>query len=82
VSGKLPARNLVLARADKGTTAARSHVNKLPSLKNFRPAFAIFVDNPGITPRNARIIGWTSHIHRGKTPRQVRIIITRSRIFK
>jgi hypothetical protein len=52
VSGELPIVNFVLARSNKITTAARSHVNKLPSLKNFRPAFATIVDNPGITPIN------------------------------
>jgi hypothetical protein len=64
------------------TTAARSYVNMLPSLKNFRLAFATIVDNPVITPINARTLGRTSHIHRGKTPKQVRVIITRSQIFK
>jgi hypothetical protein len=49
-------------------TMAKSHVNKLLRLRNFRPVFATIVDNPGITPRNARTIGWTSPIHRGKTP--------------
>jgi hypothetical protein len=63
-------------------TAARSHVNKLPSLKNFRPAFATIVDNPSITPINARTLGGTSHIHRGKAPKQIRVIITRSQIIK
>jgi hypothetical protein len=63
-------------------TAARSYVNMLPSLKNFRPVFATIVDNLGITPINARTLGKTRHIHRGKTPKQVRVIITRSRIFK
>jgi hypothetical protein len=37
LSEELPEKNFVLARANKVTTAARSHVNKLPSLKNFRP---------------------------------------------
>jgi hypothetical protein len=82
VSGELPARNFVLARANKGTTTAKSHVNKLRRLRNSRPAFATIVDNPGITPINARTLGWTSPIHRGKTPKQVRVIITRSQIFK
>jgi hypothetical protein len=63
-------------------TTARSHVNKLPSLKNFRPTFATIVDNPGISPINARTLGRTSHIHRGKAPKQVRVIIIRSQIFK
>jgi hypothetical protein len=63
-------------------TTARSHVNKLPSLKNFRPTFATIVDNPGISPINARTLGRTSHIHRGKAPKQVRVIIIRSEIFK
>jgi hypothetical protein len=63
-------------------TAARSYVNMLPSLKNFRPAFATIVDNPDITPINARTLGRTSHIHRGKAPKQVRVIIIRSQIFK
>jgi hypothetical protein len=53
VSGELPARNFVLARANKGTTTAKSHVNKLRRLRNSRPAFSTIVDNPGITPRNA-----------------------------
>jgi hypothetical protein len=47
----------VLARAKKVTTTARSHVNKLPSLKNFLPTFATIVENPGITPTNARTLG-------------------------
>jgi hypothetical protein len=63
-------------------TAARSYVNMLPSLKNFRPAFATIVDNPSISPINARTLGRASHIHRGKAPKQVSVIITRSRIFK
>jgi hypothetical protein len=46
-----------LARANKGTTTARSHVNELPSLRNFHPAFATNVDNPGITPIHARTLG-------------------------
>jgi hypothetical protein len=54
---------------------------KLPSLKNFRPAFATIVDNPGILPINAQI-GKTSHNHRGKALKQIRVIITRSQIFK
>jgi hypothetical protein len=45
-------------------------INKLPSLKNFRPAFATIVDNPGIMPINARTLGGTSPIHRGKAPEQ------------
>jgi hypothetical protein len=63
-------------------TAARSYVNMLPSLKNFRPAFATIVDNPSISPTNAQTLGITSHIHRGKAPKQVRVIITRSQTFK
>jgi hypothetical protein len=63
-------------------TAARSHVNMLPSLKDFHPTFATIVDNPGITPINARTLGRTSPIHRGKAPKQVRVIRTRSQIFK
>jgi hypothetical protein len=82
VSGKLPARNFILARADKGTITAKSQVNKLRRLRNSRPAFATIVDNPDITQRNAQTLGWTSPIHRGKTPKQVRVIITRSPIFK
>jgi hypothetical protein len=78
VSGKLPERNFVLAGANKVTTATRSHVNMLPSLKDFHPTFATIVDNPGITPINARTLGATSHIHRGKAPKQVRVIRTRS----
>jgi hypothetical protein len=74
--------NFILLRANKVITAARSYVNMLPSLKNFRPSFATNVDNPGITPINAQTLGRTSHIHRGKAPKQVRVIITRSRIFK
>jgi hypothetical protein len=31
----------------------RSHVNKLPSLKDFHPALAAIVDNPNIMPINA-----------------------------
>jgi hypothetical protein len=50
--------------------------------KELPPAFATIVDNPGITLINARTLGRTSHIHRGKAPKQVRVIITRSRIFK
>jgi hypothetical protein len=64
------------------TAVARSHVNKLPSLKIFLPAFATIVDNPGITLINARTLGRTSPIHRGKAPKQIRVIITRSQIFK
>jgi hypothetical protein len=64
------------------TTAARSHVNMLPSLKDFCPAFAAIVDNPGITPIHARTLGWTSPVHRGKAPKQVRVIRTRSQVFK
>jgi hypothetical protein len=61
---------------------AKSQVNKLRRLKNSRPAFATIVDNPGITPIHARTLGRTSHIHRGKAPKQIRVIITRSQIFK
>jgi hypothetical protein len=82
VSGELPTRNFVLARVDKVTTAARSYINKLPSLKNFHPAFATIVDNPGIMPINARTLGGTSPIHKGKAPEQIRVIMTRSQIFK
>jgi hypothetical protein len=82
VSGELPARNFILARANKGTTAARSPINKLPCLKNFHPAFATIVDNPGITPINARTLGGTSPLHRGKAQEKIRVIITRSQIFK
>jgi hypothetical protein len=67
---------------EEGATAARSHINKLPSLKNFCPSFATIVDNPGISPINARTLGRTSHIHRGKAPKQVRVIRTRSQVFK
>jgi hypothetical protein len=79
---QLPTRNFVLARANKVTTTTRSHVNKLPSLKNFRPTFATNVDNLGITSINARTLGGTSPIHRGKAPKQIRVIITRSQIFQ
>jgi hypothetical protein len=82
VSGELPTGNFVLARANKVITVARSYINKLPRLKNFRPAFATIVDNPGITPIDAQTLGWTSPVHRGKAPKQVRVIITRSQIFK
>jgi hypothetical protein len=75
-------KDFVLARANKGTTTARSHVNKLRRLKNSRPAFATTVDNPGISPINARTLGRTRHIHKGKAPKQIRVIITRSQIFK
>jgi hypothetical protein len=54
----------------------------LPSLKNFRPAFATIVDNPGIMLINARTLGGTSHIHRGKASKKIRVIITRSQIIK
>jgi hypothetical protein len=69
-------------KANKVMTGARSHINKLPSLKNFRPTFATIVDNPGITPINSRTLGETSPIHRGKAPKQIRVVITRSQIFK
>jgi hypothetical protein len=82
VSGELPTGNFVLARTNKVITAARSYVNMLPSLKNFHPAFATIVDNPGITPINARTLGRTSPIRRGKAPKQIRVIITRSQISK
>jgi hypothetical protein len=82
VSGELPTGNFVLARANKVITVARSYINKLPRLKNFHPAFATIVDNPDIMPINARTLGRTSHIHRGKAPKQIRVIITRSQIFK
>jgi hypothetical protein len=82
VSGELPTENFVLARANKVITAARSYINKLPRLKNFHLAFATIVDNSGISPINARTLGGTSPIHRGKAPKQVRVIITRSQIFK
>jgi hypothetical protein len=82
VSGELPTRNFVLTRANKVTTTARSHINKLPSLKNFRPVFATIVDNPGIMPINARTLGRTSPILRGKVPEHIRVIKTRSQIFK
>jgi hypothetical protein len=82
VSGELPARNFVLVGANKVTIVARSHVNKLPSLKNSRPAFATIVDNPGIAPIHARILGWTSPVRRGEAPKQVRVIRTRSQVFK
>jgi hypothetical protein len=82
VSRKLPARNFVLARANKGTTMARSHVNELPSLMNFRLAFSANVYNPGITPIHARTLGWTSPVHKGKVPKHVRVIRTRSQICK
>jgi hypothetical protein len=64
------------------TTATRSHVNKLPSLKNFRPAFDTNVENPGITPIHARTLGRASHVHKDKAPKQVRVIRTRSQICK
>jgi hypothetical protein len=57
-------------------------INMLPSLKNFRPAFVTIVDNPGIMPINARTLGGTSQISRGKAPKQIRVIIIRSQIFK
>jgi hypothetical protein len=57
VSGELPTGNFVLARANKVITAARSYINKLPRLKNFCPAFATIVDNPGIMPINAQTLG-------------------------
>jgi hypothetical protein len=82
VSGKLPARNFVLAGANKVTTATRSHVNELLSLKNFHPAFATNVDNPGITPIHAQTLGWTSPVHKDTAPKQVRVIRTRSQICK
>jgi hypothetical protein len=82
VSGELPTGNFVLARANKVTTVARSHINKLPSLNNYRPAFATIIDNPGIMPINARTLGGTSPIRRGRAPKQIRVIITRSQIFK
>jgi hypothetical protein len=82
VSGELPTGNFVLARANKVITAARSYINMLPSLKNFRPAFPTIVDNPGIKPINARILGGTSPVHRGKAPRQIKIIMTRRQLFK
>jgi hypothetical protein len=82
VSGELPTRNFVLARENKVITAARSYINKLPRLKNFHPAFATIVDNPDVMPINARTLGGTSPIHRGKAPKKVRVIITRSQIFK
>jgi hypothetical protein len=63
-------------------TTTRSYVNMLPSLKNFRPVFATIVDNPDITPIHARTLGRTSHIHRGKAPKQKGVIITRSQTFK
>jgi hypothetical protein len=58
------------------------HINKLPSLKNFRPAFATIVDNPGIMPINAQTLGKTSPIRRGKDLEQVRVIRARSQLFK
>jgi hypothetical protein len=82
VSGKLPSRNFDLAGANKMTTATRSHVNKLPSLKNFRPAFATNVDNPDITAIHALTLGCTSPVHKGKATKQVRVIRTRSQICK
>jgi hypothetical protein len=82
MSGELPTGSFVLARANKVITAARSYNNMLPSLKNFRPAFATIVDNPSIMPINARTLGRTNDIHRGKAPKQIRVIITRSRIFQ
>jgi hypothetical protein len=63
-------------------TAARSHVNKLPSLKNFHPTFATIADNPDIIPINAQTLGGTSPIHRGKAPKQIRFIMIRNQIFK
>jgi hypothetical protein len=54
---EITCKEFVLAGANKTTTAARSHVNELPSLRNFRPAFATNVDNPGITPIPARTLG-------------------------
>jgi hypothetical protein len=69
VSGELPEGNFVLAGANKVTTAARSHDNMLPRVKDFHPTFATIVDNPGITSINARTLGVTSHIHRGKAPK-------------
>jgi hypothetical protein len=44
-------------------------VNKLPSLKNFHPAFATIVDNPDIMPINAQTLGTTRSIRRGKAPK-------------
>jgi hypothetical protein len=54
----------------------------LPSLKNFRPAFVTIVDNPGIMPINARTLGGTSQISRGKAPKKIRVVIIISQIFK
>jgi hypothetical protein len=82
VSGELPIGNFVLARANKVITAARSYIKKLPRLKNFHPVFATIVDNPDIMPINARTLGGTSPTHGGKAPKQLRVIITRSQIFK
>jgi hypothetical protein len=82
VSGELPTRNFVLAGANKVTTAARSHINKILSLKNFRPTFATIVDNPGIMPINTRTLGGTRPIHRGKAPEQIKVITVRSQPFK
>jgi hypothetical protein len=69
-------------KANKGTTTTRSHVNKLPSLKNFRPAFATIVGNPNIMPIHARTLDRASHLHRGSAPKQIRVVITRSQICK
>jgi hypothetical protein len=82
VSGKLPAGDFVLAGANRMITMTRSHVNELPSLKNFRPIFATNVDNHGITPIHAWTLGWTSPVHKDKAPKQVRVIKTRSQICK
>jgi hypothetical protein len=82
VSGKLPARNFVLAGANEMTTATRSHVNKLPSPRNFCPTFATNVDNPGIMQIHAQTLGWTSPVHKDKAPKQVRVIRTGSQICK
>jgi hypothetical protein len=44
-------------------TVARGYVNMLPSLKNFRPAFATIADNLGILLINAQTLGKTSLVH-------------------
>jgi hypothetical protein len=59
------------------SVSSRKISNKFPSPKNFHPAFATIVDNPGISYVIARIPS-----SRIRTSKQLKVITARSRSFK